>query len=358
MGPASCAHCEKFRQAGLERCPKCGLPFAAEAARLVLRDAATGQMWELGEGRLVIGRKDALAQPSLEPGDTPVMLDDRLVSRRHAVIHQAVGNVFCVTDAESRDGTYVNEREITEATPIQEGDRLRFGDSVLIASLERSASAAVRPVVDAERTIFQAPAPFEPSTRRPPTSAAGGVGFAEDAPEPTPAAPKPTLPAQRATTTGPETVAFVPKPAAPAASPMPPASRPMTRTAEPMPRASRPSGGGPETVGPAPKATAPAPKATAAGPRTVMTPDAKAQAALGPRDFDLELSIVFDMFERSGGRPALKTLLAHARRVEGTPGGDDELQTLLAWLPTACRMLETELMLIDLLSARASDAPR
>ena len=89
-----------------------------------------------------------------------------------------------------------------------------------------------------------------------------------------------------------------------------------------------------------------------------MPSPARPQAAVLPRDFDLELSIVFELFERSGGRQGLKTVLAHARRAEATPEDVDELQTLLAWLPTACRMLETELMLIDLLSARASVAPR
>ena len=93
-------------------------------------------------------------------------------------------------------------------------------------------------------------------------------------------------------------------------------------------------------------------------PKAVMDASPNPYAARRQRDFDVELSIVLELFERSGGRPALKMVLAHARRVEATPDGAHELLALEAWLPTACRMLETELMLIDLLSARASVAPR
>lgn len=108
---------------------------------LVLRHAQSGQTWSLSDGRLVILRKDAEAQVHLDPGDVPLALDDRLVSRRHALIAASDGG-FTVTDTNSTDGSYLNDHEVHETAPIADGDRLRFGDTLLSISIERAAPAA------------------------------------------------------------------------------------------------------------------------------------------------------------------------------------------------------------------------
>src|SRR5579859_285154 len=127
---------------------------------LILRNATTGETWSLSAGRLVVGRKDAIAQAQLEPGDTPLALDDPLVSRRHAVILHDRG-LFWVTDENSTDGTYVNEKKIQERTPIGEGDKLRFGDSVLIGAIEQPPSSvpSAPRLVAADQTVQYRPTP-------------------------------------------------------------------------------------------------------------------------------------------------------------------------------------------------------
>src|SRR5947207_15965861 len=88
---------------------------------LVLRHTISGETWNMSAGRLVVGRKNAIAQLQLQPGDTPLALDDELVSRRHAVVQMDRG-LFWVNDEGSTDGTYVNDRAIHEMTPIASGD--------------------------------------------------------------------------------------------------------------------------------------------------------------------------------------------------------------------------------------------
>jgi hypothetical protein len=74
------------------------------------------------------------------------------------------------------------------------------------------------------------------------------------------------------------------------------------------------------------------------------------------RDLNLELVGALQAFEQSGGRAALQAIVAQARRVEANPRSPQELDALVGWLPTACRMLETELDLVSLLSRGQSDA--
>jgi len=76
------------------------------------------------------------------------------------------------------------------------------------------------------------------------------------------------------------------------------------------------------------------------------------------RQLERELSTPIEMFERAGGRTALLAFLAQARRVTADTSGAEDLETLIRWLPSASRMLEAELLLLNLLSSQASDAPR
>jgi hypothetical protein len=76
------------------------------------------------------------------------------------------------------------------------------------------------------------------------------------------------------------------------------------------------------------------------------------------RQLEREVSAIVDKFERAGGRPALLAFVAQARRVEANPASAEDIENLIRWLPTACRMLETELQLLTLLCPHASHAPR
>jgi HD-GYP domain-containing protein (c-di-GMP phosphodiesterase class II) len=94
-------------------------------APLELLIAGTDRRYPLPDGtRLTIGRVK----------DCEVPIDDQAVSRRHCAI-EARGADLVVTDLESANGTFVNERLVRSAT-VQPGDRIRVGstDMVILGS--------------------------------------------------------------------------------------------------------------------------------------------------------------------------------------------------------------------------------
>lgn len=56
-----------------------------------------------------------------------IRIDDGSVSRLHATI-EVVGSTVTVTDAQSRNGTFVNDRRVTGRTMLRIGQQLRCGD--------------------------------------------------------------------------------------------------------------------------------------------------------------------------------------------------------------------------------------
>jgi adenylate cyclase len=57
-----------------------------------------------------------------------VMLEDASVSRKHAIIDCQSSNDCYVTDAGSRNGTFINDVRIAARTRLHHGDRLRIGE--------------------------------------------------------------------------------------------------------------------------------------------------------------------------------------------------------------------------------------
>ncbi len=91
-------------------------------AFVVFHDAGGGQhVVELRDG-LTIGRR----------ADNDVALPwDEEVSRRHARI-VSEGEAWHLVDDASRNGSYLNGARITEQSPLNDGDVLRFGDTVVL----------------------------------------------------------------------------------------------------------------------------------------------------------------------------------------------------------------------------------
>ena len=56
-----------------------------------------------------------------------LVLDDKVVSRNHAIIRQLGGGDYFVIDSGSSNGTYVNGSRITVPTKLRSGDVLSFG---------------------------------------------------------------------------------------------------------------------------------------------------------------------------------------------------------------------------------------
>src|SRR5690349_6706444 len=72
-----------------------------------------------------------------------VVIDDGLVSRRHALIHKQDDAEYWIIDLGSGNGTYLNGRRVALATRLTNGDRLTFGP--LNYTFRSGVSSGVRP---------------------------------------------------------------------------------------------------------------------------------------------------------------------------------------------------------------------
>ncbi len=91
-----------------------------ELERTVCLKTADGATIELGAA-LSIGRT---------PNNDHVV-EEEMVSRRHAVIHREEDDKCWIADYGSRNGTFVNARRITQPTTLSHGDLISVGSCVL-----------------------------------------------------------------------------------------------------------------------------------------------------------------------------------------------------------------------------------
>jgi diguanylate cyclase (GGDEF)-like protein len=97
------------------------------AVVIVLEGADLGKRFLLKDGATVIGRS---------PERADILLADRTVSAVHSRIdYDPVAGRYAITDLESRNGTLVNSQE-TEATPLQDGDKIFIGATILKFTFE------------------------------------------------------------------------------------------------------------------------------------------------------------------------------------------------------------------------------
>ena len=110
-------------------------PPATSAARVVLEvTAADGgrSRVELGDGRHDIGRAR----------DCAVWIDDRTLTRRHAVLTVA-GDVVTIADPGSRNGTFKDDARLTGPVTLRVGEVVTLGDQVTVRLLAPSDTGAV-----------------------------------------------------------------------------------------------------------------------------------------------------------------------------------------------------------------------
>jgi adenylate cyclase len=115
-------------------CPNCGKPVAGPAAvpRLVLqRPDGKQSVYPLSQ-RCTLGRHPA----------NVVQLDDREVSKEHAVLEQVSG-AFRIKDLNSSNGTFVNGRRVAELQ-LRDGDEVRLGATRLQFRIGAGAAPASR----------------------------------------------------------------------------------------------------------------------------------------------------------------------------------------------------------------------
>lgn len=97
-----------------------------------------GERWLLDSDVVVIGR---------EAGETDLLLPERQVSRKHARIDRTEQG-FLLTDLDSKNGTFLNGKELREPHLLQDGDEIQIALSVKIAFVGTDATAPLnaRPI--------------------------------------------------------------------------------------------------------------------------------------------------------------------------------------------------------------------
>jgi serine phosphatase RsbU (regulator of sigma subunit)/pSer/pThr/pTyr-binding forkhead associated (FHA) protein len=86
----------------------------------ILKGANEGSTVELNGDRIVMGRN----------ADCHVVLNVPAVSREHAIIRRIQGKYY-IEDNKSRNGTFLNSKEVTTRTPLKDNDRIKICDNVL-----------------------------------------------------------------------------------------------------------------------------------------------------------------------------------------------------------------------------------
>jgi predicted component of type VI protein secretion system len=304
--------------------------------------------WEITDQAMGIGRLD----------DADIAVPDKSVSRQHARILPTAGG-FDVEDLGSTNGTWVNDKQVTDRTALANGDQLLIGDVPLRVVLR----AAIPPP----------PPPIPPPPPPPlPESALSG-GPAESAAEADP----PTLIAAEPTTPPPPTfeprptpahdvlpdVAFEPRPT-PAHDVLPDVAfepRP-TPAHDVLPDVA---------VEPRPTPAHDVLSDVAVEPHPTPIPQTPpVEASTTPEDLSAtniialadrlsaalrllkaDTAQALALFDHAGGQQAAQAFIEQSHRAEANPDNPIEQARLLDLAPTAARLLEAASTLAHAVSA-------
>src|SRR5690242_15727980 len=96
------------------------------AALRFLKGVNSNTIIELAGETIVMGRNQ----------ECNIVLNVPAVSREHAVIRR-INNQFFIEDLKSRNGTFVNNKEVTARTLLKDNDRIKICDN-LIAFVEEA----------------------------------------------------------------------------------------------------------------------------------------------------------------------------------------------------------------------------
>jgi two-component system cell cycle response regulator len=94
-------------------------PVDAECCIVQIHGPGLGKKYPLEENEFTIGREEG----------NHIVVDLDNVSRRHAMIIRKQGRMF-VKDLGSTNGTYLNDQEVTQETPLRSGDLIKVGGSI------------------------------------------------------------------------------------------------------------------------------------------------------------------------------------------------------------------------------------
>ncbi|MCY1075403.1 GGDEF domain-containing protein [Archangium lansingense] len=94
-------------------------PVDEECCIVQIHGPELGKKYALQETEFTIGREEG----------NHIVVDLDNVSRRHAMIIRKQGRMF-VKDLASTNGTYLNDQEVTQETPLRSGDLIKVGGSI------------------------------------------------------------------------------------------------------------------------------------------------------------------------------------------------------------------------------------
>ena len=97
-----------------------------------------GQRWLMDSDCVIIGREASVSH---------LLLPERQVSRKHAKIERTDAGFF-LSDLGSKNGTFLNGKEVHEPQKLQDGDEIQIALSVKIAFVGSDATAPLnaRPI--------------------------------------------------------------------------------------------------------------------------------------------------------------------------------------------------------------------
>ncbi|WP_459549199.1 BTAD domain-containing putative transcriptional regulator [Nocardia sp. X0981] len=101
---------------------------APEEDRPTLRESPPAIALAAGDGRIIAVTEAGVSIGRAAGND--LRLTDPKISRRHARV-DSDGELTHITDLGSANGVYVNERRIGSATPLEPGDTIRLGSTVV-----------------------------------------------------------------------------------------------------------------------------------------------------------------------------------------------------------------------------------
>lgn len=87
--------------------------------------------------------------------DNRLVIGEKGVSRRHALIHVQGGNEYWLVDLGSRNGTFVNGRRLARPTRLRSGDRIKIGSREVVFRVDSDASIITRDDSDTAMTVVQ-----------------------------------------------------------------------------------------------------------------------------------------------------------------------------------------------------------
>lgn len=85
----------------------------------MIRGDFIGQVYEINKDVTTIGRSD----------DADLVVSDTSISRNHAIIERRAEGFF-LSDNGSTNGSYVNKEQVSDVTPLKEGDKVGVGNVV------------------------------------------------------------------------------------------------------------------------------------------------------------------------------------------------------------------------------------